>query len=99
MAFIHVTPPVASGWSILPGGAFTHWKAPPFHGAPRKRSPVVGSRTGAPSGVTRHVSSPRHSERSVRSYRTALSCVVHIKGYETRRHGASYADPDARDSH
>jgi hypothetical protein len=29
--------PVASGWSILPGGTFTHWKAPPFHGAPTKR--------------------------------------------------------------
>jgi hypothetical protein len=27
--------PVASGWSILPGGILTHWKAPPFHGAPR----------------------------------------------------------------
>src|SRR5258706_9103227 len=25
--------PVASGWSILPGGPFTHWKAPPWHGA------------------------------------------------------------------
>jgi hypothetical protein len=46
---------------------------------------VVGSRTGAPAeGEPRHVSSPRHIERSVRSYRTALSCVVHIKGYETR---------------
>src|SRR5215469_1265479 len=30
--------PVASGWSILPGGIFTHWKAPPLHGAPRKRT-------------------------------------------------------------
>ena len=28
--------PVASGWSSLPGGTLTHWKAPPFHGAPRK---------------------------------------------------------------
>ena len=25
--------PVASGWSELPGGACTHWKAPPCHGA------------------------------------------------------------------
>jgi hypothetical protein len=25
--------PVASGWSILPGGTCTHWKAPPCHGA------------------------------------------------------------------
>ena len=29
--------PVASGWSISPGGTFTHWKAPPFHGARQKR--------------------------------------------------------------
>jgi hypothetical protein len=28
-----MTAPVTSGWSISPGGAFTHWKAPPFHGA------------------------------------------------------------------
>src|SRR5450759_1405096 len=28
-----VTAPIASGWSGLPGGACTHWKAPPFHGA------------------------------------------------------------------
>ena len=25
--------PVTSGWSILPGGACTHWEAPPLHGA------------------------------------------------------------------
>src|SRR5262245_64792912 len=30
--------PVASGWSESPGGACTHWKAPPFHGAPPLRS-------------------------------------------------------------
>src|SRR6516225_8750839 len=29
--------PVASGWSISPGGTLTHWKAPPLHGAPRYR--------------------------------------------------------------
>jgi hypothetical protein len=28
-----MTAPVASGWSGLPGGARTHWKAPPCHGA------------------------------------------------------------------
>src|SRR6202043_62690 len=28
-----MTAPVASGWSGLPGGAYTHWKAPPLHGA------------------------------------------------------------------
>ena len=30
-----MTAPVASGWSDWPGGAFTHWKAPPLHGARR----------------------------------------------------------------
>src|SRR5208337_2095146 len=28
-----MTAPVASGWSDWPGGACTHWKAPPCHGA------------------------------------------------------------------
>jgi len=32
-----MTAPIASGWSESPGGACTHWKAPPFHGARRKR--------------------------------------------------------------
>src|SRR6478736_6260073 len=30
--------PVASGWSESPGGACTHWKAPPCHGARPRRS-------------------------------------------------------------
>src|SRR6266550_2464434 len=33
-----MTAPIASGWSESPGGPCTHWKAPPFHGARRKRS-------------------------------------------------------------
>ena len=28
-----MTAPLASGWSISPGGILTHWKAPPCHGA------------------------------------------------------------------
>src|SRR6202008_2815396 len=32
-----MTAPIASGWSDSPGGACTHWKAPPCHGARRKR--------------------------------------------------------------
>jgi hypothetical protein len=31
-----IVAPVASGWSISPGGICTHWKAPPLHGARRK---------------------------------------------------------------
>ena len=33
-----MTAPVASGWSVWPGGACTHWKAPPSHGARKQRS-------------------------------------------------------------
>jgi hypothetical protein len=52
--------PVASGWSISPGGTLTHWKAPPFHGAPRKQpvtnvvfGPRLCENTRAPfSGVS-----------------------------------------------
>jgi len=33
-----MTAPVASGWSVWPGGTLTHWKAPPCHGAPSSRT-------------------------------------------------------------
>jgi len=33
-----LTAPVASGWSESPGGACTHWKTPPYHGARPKRT-------------------------------------------------------------
>ena len=33
-----IVAPAASGWSISPGGAFTHWKAPPLHGARQEES-------------------------------------------------------------
>src|ERR1019366_5090044 len=33
-----MTAPIASGWSGLPGGACTHWKAPPCHGAHPERT-------------------------------------------------------------
>src|ERR1700731_3640539 len=44
-----MTAPVASGWSVWPGGAYTHWKAPPCHGA-RKWRPFPD---GAPKGSNR----------------------------------------------
>jgi hypothetical protein len=44
-----MTAPVASGWSVSPGGACTHWKAPPCHGAhpklPFQAAPPYGRRT------------------------------------------------------
>ena len=36
-----MTAPVASGWSISPGGACTHWKAPPLHGAHPKETTMT----------------------------------------------------------
>ena len=33
-----IAAPVASGWSVLPGGICTHWRAPPLHGANPKRT-------------------------------------------------------------
>src|SRR5712671_197755 len=53
-----ITAPIASGWSESPGGACTHWKAPPCHGAPPKQS--SSDRGGARSG---YVVSPIASRR------------------------------------
>src|SRR3954468_17303142 len=39
-----MTAPIASGWSESPGGACTHWKAPPLHGA-RRRRPLSNARS------------------------------------------------------
>src|ERR1700759_4710208 len=41
-----MTAPIASGWSESPGGTYTHWKAPPWHGAHPKRSLVAGNGNG-----------------------------------------------------
>ena len=38
-----MTAPVASGWSVWPGGACTHWKAPPCHGAHPLQTVKAGS--------------------------------------------------------
>src|ERR1700693_5997554 len=41
-----VAAPVASGWSILPGGIYTHWKAPPSHGAHPMRNSAAATNCG-----------------------------------------------------
>src|SRR6476659_8322255 len=41
-----MTAPIASGWSESPGGACTHWKAPPLHGARRFRTSAGRAGTG-----------------------------------------------------
>jgi hypothetical protein len=43
-----MTAPVASGWSGLPGGAYTHWKAPPLHGAHPNRTSRLTAATIRP---------------------------------------------------
>src|SRR5271154_2716872 len=44
-----MTAPVASGWSDLPGGIYTHWKTPPFHGARQVRTLALHKRSAAPA--------------------------------------------------
>src|SRR6202011_4750426 len=45
--------PVASGWSESPGGACTHWKAPPCHGAhPQRPWQIDGHRFVTISAAT-----------------------------------------------
>ena len=41
---------LASGWSESPGGACTHWKAPPCHGAPPFRLLAAAVRLGGRRG-------------------------------------------------
>src|SRR5258708_19611757 len=48
-----IAAPVASGWSGLPGGTCTHWKAPPCHGARQKPTSGVGCRH--PQTSSKHV--------------------------------------------
>ena len=54
--------PVASGGSESPGGACTHWKAPPCHGAPplpsfgqgpRERTAAIRQSLGGPPSIIR----------------------------------------------
>jgi len=47
-------------------------------------------RSGPQSGCHHHVSSPRLVERSVRSYRTPLPCVLRDKGYGTYQAGSAF---------
>jgi len=53
----------------------------------RLRWLIHGFRRGPQSGCHRHVSSPRHLERSMRISRTPLPCVLRGKGYGTHRPG------------
>ena len=44
--------PVASGWSESPGGARTHWKTPPYHGAHPLRTLAPDFHTISPTEFT-----------------------------------------------
>src|SRR5262249_44142803 len=54
--------PVASGWSESPGGACTHWKAPPCHGARGQRSFVSTDRSGRVAPIPDLPPSPQNGE-------------------------------------
>ena len=54
-----MTAPIASGWSELPGGACTRWKAPPLHGARRLR-PLAARNGAATLGPSRDI--PGHAK-------------------------------------
>jgi hypothetical protein len=57
--------PVASGWSISPGRIFTHWKAPPLHGAHPNPSLATFPHTGHwPSAPTRERSLAQRAQLS-----------------------------------
>src|SRR5271154_3847304 len=49
-----MTAPVASGWSDLPGGIYTHWKAPPFHGARQGPTQLDARQTRPPIFLALH---------------------------------------------
>ena len=69
----------------LPEGRVENWRADL-----RLRWVFQRFRAGPQSGCHLHVSSPRHVERSGRFSRTALSCVLRVKGYETYRAGSAF---------
>ena len=56
-----------------------------------------GFRRGPQSGSHGNVSSPRHVKRSVQISRTALSWMLHAKGYGTYQAGSAFGrDLDRR---
>src|ERR1700738_2575785 len=64
--------PVASGWSESPGGACTHWKAPPCHGAHPNRSSRPWDRTGY------WERRPQRTSRERRTVRCLQACEVRV---------------------
>src|SRR5215475_8523146 len=58
-----IAAPVASGWSVSPGGTCTHWKAPPSHGARHEQTSGGGvnstSYSQAPCARARHSDHPK----------------------------------------
>src|SRR5580704_4598673 len=63
--------PVASGWSESPGGACTHWKAPPCHGAhpfetfmPAPVAGPVAQESGHSPQTLGHAGGPAHVSSS-----------------------------------
>src|SRR3984957_14088576 len=69
-----MTAPVASRLERLPGGACTHWKAPPCHGAHVKRTLRVATANGSVGREARLRGSPREGPESAR--KPSLRCEL-----------------------
>ena len=77
-----MTAPVASGWSVSPGGTCTHWKAPPSHGAHVKRTleiPVTLSENGKSKRVsTQEALMLRLREKALKGDARALEALLSL---------------------
>jgi hypothetical protein len=102
-----MTAPVASGWSGLPGGARTHWKAPPCHGAHVLRTSRVAAAdiaVGQVADLGTTVNKPftgakRHGfRRAIRGRRNQVVCIYSMnraRGYAHGREAGSRASHGA----
>src|SRR5262245_46820507 len=83
-----MTAPIASGWSGLPGGACTHWKAPPLHGARHLQTlppTAITLMPGQQSGLLWARIEWQHDlsgglKSSKRQWEGAASCLVRRSG-------------------
>ncbi len=76
-----MTAPIASGWSGLPGGVCTHWKAPPLHGAHPRQTPGFQS-INSKSNQRRRV---QRSCRRLRTYAPIATILAASDGRATSK--------------
>src|SRR5438874_2904807 len=86
--------PVASGWSESPGGACTHWKAPPYHGAPPKgpfTSTAAIGEVGRSADIQSRCWSPQNRLRSPER----IKCEQLLRPFDAAQGIATYRDQPA----